>query len=143
MIDGVLFSKPDRRLICYSTALPEGPYEIPEGTQAIGSEAFRNCENLTGLTIPDSVRTIGEGAFSNCVSLKELVIPFGVTTIGLFAFSGCGSLVRLTIPGSVTNIDDRALYPEDFRTVIVTKGSYAQWFCDSHGIACEFAEGNP
>ena len=104
VIDGVLFSKPDKRLISYPRALNGEVYAIPEGTLTIGDCAFFWCDSLTGVTIPDSVTAIGNGAFQWCRGLKNIAIPDGVTEIGDYAFSRCESLTDVTIPNGVTAI---------------------------------------
>ena len=38
--DGVLFSKPDKRLICYPCAFAAPDYTVPGGTRNIGGSAF-------------------------------------------------------------------------------------------------------
>ena len=53
----------------------------------IGNNAFRNCKDLTSVTIPNSVKSIGSYAFFDSRNLESL-----------------------TIPGSVTNIDEEAFY---------------------------------
>ena len=55
----------------------------------IGDHAFRNCTNLTSVTIPNSVTSIGNHAFYKCTNLSSFNIPNSVTSIGEFAFSGC------------------------------------------------------
>ena len=52
VMGGVLFSKPDKRLICYPCALMEASYEVPKGIRIIGDEAFYSCKSLTQVTIP-------------------------------------------------------------------------------------------
>lgn len=44
--------------------------------QRIAEEAFRDCTELTSVTVPDSVLEIGAGAFRGCESLREIEIPF-------------------------------------------------------------------
>lgn len=71
---------------------------------SIGSEAFRDCTDLTSITIPDSVKNIGRAAFYNCSCLTSVTIGNTVKSIGAWAFWGCISLTSITIPNSVTSI---------------------------------------
>ena len=63
LVDGVLFDKARKTLICYPSALKPAVYEIPKGTVEIGACAFGGCRNLKRVVIPDSVKKIGERAF--------------------------------------------------------------------------------
>ena len=78
---------------------------IPNNVTNIGNSAFRECESLMSITLPNSVTSIGNNAFCGCSSLTSITIPNGVTEIGWYAFSGCRSLTSITIPNSVTSID--------------------------------------
>ena len=83
----------------------EIPREINgKSVTSVGNAAFKDCTDLTEITIPDSVTSIGEYAFCGCASLTEITIPDGVTSIGDFAFCICTSLTEITIPDSVTVI---------------------------------------
>ena len=62
--------------------------------------AFRNCSNLTDVTLPDSIVEIGDYSFSNCTSLSEISIPPSCTYIGYGAFSGT-DLSELIVPPDV------------------------------------------
>ncbi len=85
------------------------PSEIDgKNVTGIGVAAFRECRNLTNVTIPDRVTSIGSGAFLGCNNLKSITIPDSVTSIESFVFSECSSLTSVTIPGSVTSIGDSA-----------------------------------
>ncbi len=107
-IDGVLFSKPDKRLIAYPSAKESDTYAIPQGIEVIGKYAFSFCHSLTDISIPDSITSIGEMAFSWCSSLTSISIPDSVTSFGFHAFSNCSSLTSISIPNSVTNIGNCA-----------------------------------
>lgn len=95
----------------------------------INSYAFKNCDNLTSLTIPNSITSIGEYAFDSCTSqisivlpnsmteikngafyrfygLTSITIPNSITKIGSSAFFNCTGLTSITIPNSVTSIED-------------------------------------
>ncbi len=103
-IDGVLFSKPDKRLICYPCVFTKESYSIPKGILKIEESAFNWCNSLISVSIPDSVISIGNAAFSWCRSLTSVWIPNSVKSIGDNAFSYCSSLVSVSIPDSVSDI---------------------------------------
>lgn len=92
VVDGVLFSKTDKRLIAYPLMKESTAYTIPDGTEIIGESAFFLCRNLNSITIPDSVREIGNGAFFYCTELTSIRIPEGVTSISKSMFNGCNAL---------------------------------------------------
>ena len=92
---------------------------ITYSVTSIGREAFKNCSNLTYVTIPESVTSIGNYAFYSCTGLKSVTIsgnselravtiPNSVTRIGQAAFYGCTGLTSVTIPESVTSISATA-----------------------------------
>lgn len=76
----------------------------------IGFEAFRECSNLTGITLPGTVTRIADCAFSNCAQLAEVEIPYSVKAIGGAAFSHCASLRKVVLPNTVTSIGNVAFY---------------------------------
>ena len=92
VIDGVLFNKEEKSLICYPAGKQEEAYEVPQGIQQIKSEAFYGCSALTSIELPDSVTSIGEYAFYDCSALTSIELPDGVTSIGDQAFWGCNNL---------------------------------------------------
>ncbi|MBR3928215.1 MAG: leucine-rich repeat domain-containing protein [Clostridia bacterium] len=102
-IDGVLFNKTEKKLVCYPKAFDAESYSIPNGILAIGDEAFYWCTPLKSITIPQSVTEIGNSAFS-LTSLTEINLPESITTIGGDAFSACSSLTSIFIPKGVSDI---------------------------------------
>jgi len=72
-----------------SSAIPpdtEGALVIPDlldgkPVRDIGYGAFRNCTNLTSVTIPSNVTTLADSAFDGCKSLKEIVVSKRNTAI--------------------------------------------------------------
>lgn len=96
LIDGVLFEKPEKRLVCFPAAMEGETYQIPQGIRVIGEGAFSHSR-LTGILIPDSVTTIGNGAFHNCVNLSEIAIPDSVVHMGVNPFFGCLGQLNLTV----------------------------------------------
>ncbi|MBQ3372618.1 MAG: leucine-rich repeat domain-containing protein [Oscillospiraceae bacterium] len=102
--EGVLFSKPDSRLVCFPVELFTNYYTVPGWVREIGSRAFFNSEHLVSITIPESVKLIGESAFSVCSYLEKVNILGGVTKIGDYAFHLCERLLSVKLADSVTEI---------------------------------------
>ena len=137
VIDGVLFSKPDKKLVCYPCTISDSTYTIPYGITAIGDYAFYYCSNLRTVYIPGSVRTIGNSAFCLCYNVTDFVMTYGITEIGESAFEMCSKLNSITIPTSVEVIGDLAFnYCSKITSVsipssVVRIGFGAFSYCDS------------
>ncbi|MBQ4451219.1 MAG: leucine-rich repeat domain-containing protein [Clostridia bacterium] len=116
IINGVLFSKPDKRLICDLKSDRCEHYSIPYGVRIIGSFAFYNSPNIKSFEIPGSVETIGDYAFCKNTEIQKIAIPEGVRAIGESAFDGCSELRSIIIPGSVKSIGKDA-----FKSCMVLK----------------------
>jgi hypothetical protein len=73
---------------------------------SIGNTVFKNCTELTSVTIPDSVINIGQFTFFGCTNLKSIAIPNNVNSIGFGMFDSCTSLESVIIGDSVILIED-------------------------------------
>ena len=96
VIDGVLFSKTDKRLIWCPDSL-YGTYQIPDGTKIIGAEAFWHCERLRNIEFPDTLEEIQELAFSYCKKITKFVLTERVRELGEYVFEGCSGLSEITV----------------------------------------------
>ena len=151
-LDGVLYSKTTKRLLCYPNKKEEETFIVPEGVERIGYEcfsgngriknvimpngvteiedyAFSSCDSLHYVEIPESVKKIGSSAFSGCKSLRHIYIPDGVQSIGGYAFKGCQALEELVIPSTVTDVGSNAfekcnLKPLVFESTSLCKSDY-------------------
>ena len=105
----------------YPTAIATGTFEgsnirtvlIPETVKGIGARAFKDCGELTTVTIsPNSNLTqINGRAFEKCVKLEK--IDFSKTQlkkIGTLAFSGCIALKEVIFSDTLESIKERAFY---------------------------------
>lgn len=69
---------------------------INDGALTVGSNAFKNCTNLTAVKLPEGVVSIQDSAFYGCSGLVNLTIPKSVKTIYPKAFQRC-SLTSITV----------------------------------------------
>lgn len=73
-IDGVLFNKVDKSLICYPYAFNSTSYAIPHGICAIEEYAFYGSESLRSISLPDSVTNLENNPFMGCANLTEIIV---------------------------------------------------------------------
>lgn len=99
---GVLYNKAKTELIACPAKL-SGHYTIPSTVKTIGSSAFYEVGDLTGLTIPEGLKTIGSQAFV-WTALETLTIPEGVTSVNDDTFLRCTKLTSIQLPDSLAGI---------------------------------------
>ena len=61
--------------------------KINENCKFINDFAFKNCSNLTSITIPDKVISLGYSSFNRCDSLTNITIGKSVNSIGFLSFT--------------------------------------------------------
>ena len=111
--------------------IPDKYLKLP--VTEIASEAFKDCDKLTGITLPDSVTAVGSEAFANTgvynksanwvsgelyignilIAIKYPVsgsytVKSGTKGIGGGVFKGFSGLTNVTLPDSVLAIGDYA-----------------------------------
>lgn len=102
VIDGALYRKKTRSLICYSDGTGLRSLTIPEGIESIEMSAFVDCVLLENVVLPNSLTSIGSAAFSGCNRIKNINIPSNVNNIGKDIFYGCSPNLNVTVsPGSI------------------------------------------
>ena len=111
----------------------EGAIEIPSKVTysgqdltvvAIEHQAFKDCTQLTKITLNEGIQSIGQYAFSGCTNLTEIILPNNsLKEIGTSAFSECNGITKFTIPNSVTTVYDRPFWGcSSLETLIVGGG---------------------
>ena len=85
-------------------------YEVTVTVTGIGDEAFRDCNQLTSVSLPNTITSIGRNAFYGCSALTGITLPSSLTSIAASAFGYCTSLSSITIPSNVTSIGWNVFY---------------------------------
>ena len=81
---------------------------IPEDVRAIGSGAFKNCENLEILDVGNTVEAMHTEAFRGCKRLKSLVLPHNIRYVGESSFRDCTALTSLIVENDDIELGERA-----------------------------------
>lgn len=163
VVDGVLFEKNEKRLVCYPCAFTDRNYAVPQGICSIGGSAFYGCRSLrridladsvtsigdyafylcgslSSIAMLDSVTSIGDYAFYYCRSLRSLTLSDSLTSIGNSAFCSCQSLASLTLPDSVTSIGDSAFSSCPSLTLTIPHDTWLTNWCEANNLRYTFAD---
>ncbi len=122
VINGVLFDKTTKKLICYPCGLLfHDYYTIPQGIRRIGDSAFYNNEHIRRVIIPNSVISLEGNPFAES-HLKSIYVPpdhptlsviddvlFEKATKKLICCPG-GKSGAYTVPQGIQQIGDSAFY---------------------------------
>lgn len=93
-----------------------GNGEIPESPYAWQSkEKYRKA--IDEVIIKNGVTKIGDGAFKDCVNLTDVTLPASLVEIGDEAFSGCKYLGDVEFPKALEKIGDNAFEGTELRHV--------------------------
>ena len=156
MENGMMIDKQNQKLY-YMLSAEKGKCEVPDGIREIASRAFEGnndlkeivlpdsvtilqpeaieyCKNLTSVNLPRGIEFITAYVFSNCPKLASVVIPDSVSTISIGAFENCKGLKEVVIPASVSLISENTFADSKNLVCTVADSSYAQQFCEQHGI---------
>ena len=98
-----------------STAVVGGNVKIKDTVKVLGvtykvtsiaSNAFKNNNKVTSVTLGKNVTSIGSSAFQKCSKLKTISLGKNVKKIGKNAFNNCKSLKTITIKSAKLSIAD-------------------------------------
>ena len=92
---------------------PVGALKIPSkigslAVKSIGTYAFKDCVEMTSVTVPSGVSDIGMSTFEGCVNLKSASVPSTVKSYGVSVFAGCQSLTKAPLPKNLKVIPEAA-----------------------------------
>lgn len=118
VVDGVTFSADGKTLIKYPQDKMNEEYSVPEGTEIIGENAFRNAQ-VNKLILPFTLNTIGNLAFQDCWMLETITWKNFPKEIGRYIFSGSGISSFQTLEDSKNCIAiDGILFSKDEKTLL-------------------------
>lgn len=67
----------------------------------VGDYAFRNCSDITSVSLPNTVISIGRNAFQQCLGLSSITLPGSLTYIDQAAFQLCSNIVNTNYTGTL------------------------------------------
>ncbi|MBD5092536.1 MAG: leucine-rich repeat protein [Clostridiales bacterium] len=97
------------------------------GYKIQGIYDFKNCANITSITLPETITYIDNNAFESCIGLTEITIPNSVKTIYRYTFKNCANLKKVYLPASLTYIDYTAFEGCYNLTDIYFDGTEEEW----------------
>ena len=114
--EATIMAEKDGKHSCAVSPAPTGDLKIPAAlggvkVTRIGWDAFRNCKELTSVTIPESVTTIDDIVFIGCAGLKSITIPSSVKNIGVRAFEQCAELTEVKMLGERPEAPENLFFP--------------------------------
>lgn len=74
-----------------------------------GWESFKDCKNITSVTIEEGMETIEYGSFTYCTGMTSISLPTSLRSLGQMAF-GFSGLTSLTIPEGITKLESGIAY---------------------------------
>ena len=83
---------------------------LPEGITSLGEYCFSGCSSLTSITLPKGITSLRAGCFSRCSSLTSITLPEGITSLRNHCFHGCSSLTSITLPKGITSLENACFY---------------------------------
>ena len=81
---------------------------IPASVTSVGASAFENCASLGTVIFEGDECTLGTASFRYCSTLKTVTLPSKLKIIPVEAFAGCSALAGIEIPSSVTTVNKEA-----------------------------------
>jgi hypothetical protein len=118
---------------------------IPNSVESIGWDAFAYCSRLSSVTIPNSVYHIGESAFAYCVGLKtvisEIENPTNVIDYDTHAFVGVNA--ELIVPKGTKSLYQTAWGWKEFKMITEVGGGESKITLTAQSYSREYGEVNP
>ena len=129
-VDGVLFNKEKTWLYSYPAGAKREAYDIPEGVERIGMDAFAYNPYLTSVYMPNSVTSTDGGTFANCKNISSIRLSENLKYFTAYTFDHCESLHFLDIPASVGRFSESEFRRSPIKTLVI-RGSFNELRTDT------------
>lgn len=96
--------------ISYTSYVMAVPYKENRRVVGIEDYAFKDCPELTSVSLPPTITSIGSSAFSGCTNLKYINLPDVLSSIGSNVFYNCGKLDSIKLPVNITYVNSYMFY---------------------------------
>ncbi len=112
-------------------------FDIPSTLQYLGAAAFKECINLTEVTLPVGITEIKDDTFKNCMNLISVETNGIIVSIGYSAFESCENLKSVEVKEGLISIGELAFYQcyslsnFTFPTTLSSIGEWAFLDCSS------------
>lgn len=104
-VDGVMYTKDGKKIICYPCAKSGDTFTIPDGVETVGVAAVSST-SLKEIILPDSVSVLERHCFSFNENLQKLHMDNTVIEeIGIMSVAECPNLTDLKFSDSTTYIE--------------------------------------
>lgn len=107
-----------------------GDVVVPDGIQIIGYGAFKNCTNVTSITLPDSLLYIDGEAFEN-TGISNIVIPKNVKVV--YGYSSAPAHGSLILDTSSYSMSSGKTY--QIGAKVTSSSTYLKVYSTNSGIA--------
>ena len=102
-------------------------YVVPENITRLEKECFKDCINLTSITLHDKITYIGDACFQNCPKLKEIIIPDSVEYLGHSCFKDCINLTDVKLGNGFDTLHRHTFYNCKLLTKVVIPNSVKKY----------------
>lgn len=129
-IDGALFDKDVRKILCYPKKAVGSSYTLPDTVNTICAYAFSES-NLESIILPNGLIEIKEYAFNECMNLQYInnvgegnKLPNSLSLIDPGAFYGCEKLENIILPNELRFVGDYAFSNTGLTSINIPYGLY-------------------
>ncbi len=115
--------------------LPIKSVVLPNGIIEIGDAAFRQCSELTTISLPNTLQSIKRYAFDKCIKLKDVILPETLSLLGDSCFANCKNISKIVIPPLIERVGIRAFSRcKSLREIRIQRG--VKWIGESAFANC-------